>query len=241
MLNFINMDTSTKTTTKTTTKNSFALPRELLAADSASSNGSSSSYDICSPPTPPAKRALSDELKREFHMQSPQGSPTSLREEFLRDLTIYGRPRSFTCILMGDDDLLDYEQDTAFAGLKHPLHHVRSRSLDTTSSDVPPNSCVMSDDDDDDVEEEEEEQSTTVRSRYIVRSRRWNSCPGHLSSIPLDEKHLKERRDRCNSEVQKLYEERKDRIMELFQDSWILTTPLDDDDQEECEIEEDSQ
>jgi len=65
------------------------------------------------------------------------------------------------------------------------------------------------------------------------RSRRWTSWePAEPPTIRTDdpeERALRNRRYLCESTVQQLYEERKDHILELFSDTWLLTDDLGDD------------
>jgi hypothetical protein len=63
--------------------------------------------------------------------------------------------------------------------------------------------------------------------------RRWTSSPPSTN-----EASLRQRRYQCESVVKQLYEDRKERIMEIFQNTWVLSDPLDDDD-EDAEEEED--
>ena len=58
--------------------------------------------------------------------------------------------------------------------------------------------------------------------------RRWTMVPP-TDADSVNEQNLKQRRVLCQSLVQRLYEDRKERILEIFQDTWLLTDALDDD------------
>jgi len=61
-------------------------------------------------------------------------------------------------------------------------------------------------------------------------SRRWGSCPSQLQRcVSEDERKLRHRRLLCESSVRNLYEERKDHILEIFSDTWLLSNSLEDD------------
>lgn len=63
--------------------------------------------------------------------------------------------------------------------------------------------------------------------------RRWTSSPPSTNEVIL-----RQRRFQCESMVRRLYEDRKERIMEIFQHTWILSDPLDDD-EEDADADED--
>ena len=56
--------------------------------------------------------------------------------------------------------------------------------------------------------------------------RRCYSCPA--TPLPQEERTLHARRSIAESNVQKLYEERKDKIMEIFENQWLISDELDE-------------
>jgi hypothetical protein len=60
--------------------------------------------------------------------------------------------------------------------------------------------------------------------------RRWTSTPPSTN-----EAILRQRRFDCESMVRRLYEDRKERIMEIFQHTWILSDPLDDEEEDDAD------
>lgn len=56
------------------------------------------------------------------------------------------------------------------------------------------------------------------------RRRRWSSGP----STFMRERKLQLRRSICESGVKRLYDDRKDNILEIFEDQWLISDDLDD-------------
>lgn len=139
--------------------------------------------------------------------QSPT-SVTSLRQECcelpdLRPLGRCGRSRSFCSLEVGSDD---FELiTTPHLDEENSERHTRSRSLVATSDFMLP------------------------QRKSFCKARRVHSYPGKSDSLPYEELKLRHKRALCETSIQQLYEERKDHIMELFEDSWIISDPLDDD------------
>ena len=70
--------------------------------------------------------------------------------------------------------------------------------------------------------------SSTARGEPSNQHReRWGSCPDREHQLQL-------RRHQAETSVQKLFDDRKDHIFEIFQDSWIISDALDDEDEPEC-------
>lgn len=150
-------------------------------------------------------------LQKTSSRHQDYGSPTSVQQELKRAIHGHGRSQSFSSVFLMDDN--DNDRDAkSFSSLPSRLqlpNHLRSMSADASVN----TGFVLH------------------PKRSLYRDRRCNSCPSQYKwLLPSDdERRLRQRRTMCESTVQKLYEERKDHIMEIFEDSWVLTTPLDDD------------
>lgn len=67
---------------------------------------------------------------------------------------------------------------------------------------------------------------STTRKPSSEHRERWGSCPADYFR---KEPQLQTRRNQAESSVMKLFDDRKDHIFELFQDSWIISDALEDD------------
>jgi len=72
------------------------------------------------------------------------------------------------------------------------------------------------------------------------RVQRGGSCPGdYYNCFDRNEHRLQLRREMTNSSLRKLYDERKDHIFELFQSSWVISDPLNDDNDDDVYVDDD--
>ncbi|CAB9514701.1 expressed unknown protein [Seminavis robusta] len=72
----------------------------------------------------------------------------------------------------------------------------------------------------------------SARDHMLLLPHHQESSLRRTWTIPADvpsEQSLRERRSLCESLVQRLYEDRKERILEIFQHTWLLTDTLEDD------------
>ncbi|CAB9514876.1 expressed unknown protein [Seminavis robusta] len=70
--------------------------------------------------------------------------------------------------------------------------------------------------------------TTPHASRSMPRPRRCNSFPTVVSPYWLEEQRLQQRRSKCEDSVRQLYEERKENIVEIFQNQWLISDDLDE-------------
>ena len=150
-------------------------------------------------------------------MATPPASPAKNRKRHSRSKSMPAfAPPSTVCV-----ELPSHYRNSDSHASEDSLHH--TTALDTSHS--------FDSNDSQDVRNEARQMAHSFSDRFSNGSgdtaKRWGSCPAHYFN---DEKQLQLRRESVETSVRKLYEARKDHIFEIFQDSWVISDPLEDED-----------
>lgn len=74
------------------------------------------------------------------------------------------------------------------------------------------------------VQDDQDEFSTPIKRRWTMDSADGDFRNNNVGF--MEEKQLQQRRNQCESSLKKLYDERKEHIFELFENTWIISDPL---------------